>query len=488
MFADRREWFEHELNIHRLEWRCLFCTHTPFESLAKLELHMRNRHVQNYIGEQLPALTIASQKSLDRIPAGDCPMCDDWESTLREANLHVPPSETLVVTLPQFRQHLGAHMEQLALFAIPRGHEDENNADSDGAAGGITDEDEDDNSRIDFKAWDESTADPPLHIAAFEGREADVLELIDDGADVNSSGETWGNALQAAAKGGHYNILIHLLSQGAITDSDEEVDKIRSEPAMDKTAERLLSKFAPSPNVSKKWQDAVEKLRKLGLLQASASTQTVSSGGQKISHRGKECDYVFNVDVQNGGPPLKLLYYASQSPREAARLFLQENNLSEAYLKRVARFILINRGILNFGNKELSDTPTLKLVLFVKEYQSLMSSLQAGVSIETAFSYKSVSVLLLFWNSAIENPDFENELESLNQILTDTYGYSVHRGLLKTDPMKLPQNQVKRLVRDFVFENDGPEDLQIVYYMGHSAAGQLSGSQRPLMYVRNLYY
>ena len=43
--------------------------------------------------------------------------------------------ETLVVTPEQFRRHLGAHMEQLALFALPRSYKyEEEDADSNEAA------------------------------------------------------------------------------------------------------------------------------------------------------------------------------------------------------------------------------------------------------------------------------------------------------------------------------------------------------------------
>ena len=133
LFADRHAWFNHELECHRLEWRCRFCSHPPFGSETKLSTHMRQKHAQFSLPSQLPALIKASRQSVDRISATACPLCH-WDATLRDLNRHTPLDETLVVTLEQFRQHLGAHMEQLALFALPRSYKEEETANSNEAA------------------------------------------------------------------------------------------------------------------------------------------------------------------------------------------------------------------------------------------------------------------------------------------------------------------------------------------------------------------
>ncbi|KAL9068762.1 MAG: hypothetical protein Q9161_005965 [Pseudevernia consocians] len=92
-----------------------------------------SKHVFTDIRPQLPALIKASRQSVDRIPATACPLCH-WDATLSDLNKQTPSDETLVVTLEQFRQHLGAHMEQLALFALPRSYKEEENANSNEAA------------------------------------------------------------------------------------------------------------------------------------------------------------------------------------------------------------------------------------------------------------------------------------------------------------------------------------------------------------------
>ena len=124
LFADRHTWFNHELESHRSEWCCPFCSDISFGSETKMSAHMRHHHPQFSSPIQLPALVKASRRSVDKIPAKACPLCH-WDVTLRELNPRTPSDETLVVTLEQFRRHLGAHMEQLALFALPRSYEDE---------------------------------------------------------------------------------------------------------------------------------------------------------------------------------------------------------------------------------------------------------------------------------------------------------------------------------------------------------------------------
>ncbi|KAH0537464.1 hypothetical protein FGG08_005727 [Glutinoglossum americanum] len=68
----------------------------------------------------------------------------------------------------------------------------------------------------------------------------------------------------------------------------------------------------------------------------------VGSSGRKREHQGKEYDYVFDVDIEDGKPPLKLPYNLSQNPYEAATKFIQDNELPISYLEQVAAFITSN--------------------------------------------------------------------------------------------------------------------------------------------------
>lgn len=68
----------------------------------------------------------------------------------------------------------------------------------------------------------------------------------------------------------------------------------------------------------------------------------VGSSGKKIDYLGAEYDYVFDVDIEDGKPPLKLPYNLSQNPYEAATKFVQDNELPIGYLDQVANFITTN--------------------------------------------------------------------------------------------------------------------------------------------------
>lgn len=62
--------------------------------------------------------------------------------------------------------------------------------------------------------------------------------------------------------------------------------------------------------------------------------------GQKVNHKGKEYDYVFDVDIEDGKPPLKLPYNVTQNPHEVASQWLQDHGLPLTYLEETANFIV----------------------------------------------------------------------------------------------------------------------------------------------------
>ncbi|KKK15067.1 polyubiquitin binding protein [Aspergillus ochraceoroseus] len=69
---------------------------------------------------------------------------------------------------------------------------------------------------------------------------------------------------------------------------------------------------------------------------------SAASSGRKTEYLGQDYDYVFDVDVEDGKPPLKLPYNLSQNPYEAATKFIQDNELPISYLDQVAQFIVQN--------------------------------------------------------------------------------------------------------------------------------------------------
>ena len=61
---------------------------------------------------------------------------------------------------------------------------------------------------------------------------------------------------------------------------------------------------------------------------------------QKVNFQGKEYDFVFDVDIEDGKPALKLPYNVTQNPHEVATKWLQDHELPLAYLEQTADFIV----------------------------------------------------------------------------------------------------------------------------------------------------
>ncbi|EMG49588.1 DOA1 Protein DOA1 [Candida maltosa Xu316] len=64
-----------------------------------------------------------------------------------------------------------------------------------------------------------------------------------------------------------------------------------------------------------------------------------SSTGKKKEYLGKEYDYVFDVDIKDGEPPLKLPYNVNDNPYVVAEKFLADNELPATYTEEVVRFL-----------------------------------------------------------------------------------------------------------------------------------------------------
>lgn len=64
-----------------------------------------------------------------------------------------------------------------------------------------------------------------------------------------------------------------------------------------------------------------------------------ASSGEKKEYLGKEYDYVFDVDIKDGEPPLKLPYNINDNPYMVAEKFLADNELPPTYTEEVVRFL-----------------------------------------------------------------------------------------------------------------------------------------------------
>ncbi|XP_002740172.1 phospholipase A-2-activating protein-like [Saccoglossus kowalevskii] len=95
------------------------------------------------------------------------------------------------------------------------------------------------------------------------------------------------------------------------------------------------------------WSAADMKWNKIGDVVGSADSSQRQSG--KATYEGKEYDYVFSVDIEEGKPPLQLPYNISEDPWFAAQRFLNKHELSPLFLDQVANFIVENSKGVTLG-------------------------------------------------------------------------------------------------------------------------------------------
>lgn len=115
-FTTRAAWADHEFTEHRHDqtWNCLECS-KKFTSASDWEQHLQEMHHRVFIGPQVPvARNIAYQKQPRPIETEECPLCRVVLGKPRRA----------------FVKHVGRHMEEIALMALPRNTEEDSDESS----------------------------------------------------------------------------------------------------------------------------------------------------------------------------------------------------------------------------------------------------------------------------------------------------------------------------------------------------------------------
>ena len=200
-------WFQHELDAHRKEWRCQFCSCDSFASVASLESHIQEKHSE-YTKQQISSLISLCEQMPEAIAPSACPFCD-WDARLRE---RIPPTDThtaetslkpktLAVTPGQFRRHVGNHLEHLALFAIPPPMKELSGASSnEAAASHVSDLSTKSGTLSEVSSAHMDQGKPPeLYVAVMSGDIESVMREVRNGADLTLRYGEYGNVLQAAA-------------------------------------------------------------------------------------------------------------------------------------------------------------------------------------------------------------------------------------------------------------------------------------------------
>ncbi|KUJ19143.1 uncharacterized protein LY89DRAFT_478685 [Mollisia scopiformis] len=136
MFRSRNEWFAHELQCHRREWACQYCQHSAFTSAESFSRHIASAHPTILAHSKIEAIILQSEEPVTKISSKACPLCNEWEEKFsgswHDRKRLVENTEAIEPygTPKQFRRHLGRHMEQLALFALPVNASDDSDHES----------------------------------------------------------------------------------------------------------------------------------------------------------------------------------------------------------------------------------------------------------------------------------------------------------------------------------------------------------------------
>ncbi|KAL8732195.1 MAG: hypothetical protein Q9166_002942 [cf. Caloplaca sp. 2 TL-2023] len=126
-------------------------------------------------------------------------------------------------------------------------------------------------------------------------------------------------------------------------------------------------------------------------------------------------------------------------------------------------------------------TEKASIVDYDDEDEQLNSDLQlvfdqhAQVGRRSSWLYDKVAVLLISWDGSCDDLNTKGEVDNLACTLREKYNYKVQNVRLKSNGEKLAQTQVNKSIADFVFDEDGPSTLLLVYYAGHGVPGHQPG-------------
>jgi ankyrin repeat protein len=123
-FRDIDEWWQHEMDNHRVDYICKLCEGKPFHLKEQYLAHIKQQHPGTFDASDEKYVIEISRRPLNEIPAQECPCCSDWTGYLKkDASVldgSAPTSDnTLMVSPTNFKRHVGSHLEHLALFAVP---------------------------------------------------------------------------------------------------------------------------------------------------------------------------------------------------------------------------------------------------------------------------------------------------------------------------------------------------------------------------------
>ena len=122
--------------------------------------------------------------------------------------------------------------------------------------------------------------------------------------------------------------------------------------------------------------------------------------------------------------------------------------------------------IVNYANPDERDNSKLQVIF---------SNGIAKGNYKNPSTYKKVKALLLCWEEKSDDLRVRPEVERLKSVLEKRFHYEAQIETIDKNVEQQLQVCVNAIVANFVRENDGPDNLLIVYYTGHGKPGSSVG-------------
>lgn len=104
--------------------------------------------------------------------------------------------------------------------------------------------------------------------------------------------------------------------------------------------------------------------------------EVMGATSKKVEYEGKDYDFVFDVDIAEGQPPLKLPYNTEENPYEAANRFITKYELDVGFQGQIVKFIESNTGGMALGvPKDVPASSTSSTTAVLTPQRSYLSML-----------------------------------------------------------------------------------------------------------------
>lgn len=122
LYLRRHEWIQHMMQEHWKTWYCSIGCSETFQSAKSFRIHTTHAHRQHVNYSHLDTLQSLSSRHNPDKSQGTCPLCFDFD----------------IKSPKQYSNHVGEHLEHLALFTLPRIENEETEQDEAAKDGNFT--------------------------------------------------------------------------------------------------------------------------------------------------------------------------------------------------------------------------------------------------------------------------------------------------------------------------------------------------------------